>query len=534
MTKILPAKILSAQNNHDVVDLEVNNKKHHSRFYEKFCSVNTIVLVPVVLILIVAIGAIWITQSIIASQTISKLTETLEETMVRRTESLVSEVYASIELGVQQMEYKIHLDYNSTSGYTNLSSAQVMSLYNNLLTMVYTNRATMSSVTLMFPHPTIPNRVGGILSWQTSNGTYSLLNYYTGIRFTFGVYTVDSIEKFFQSRQPLNPITEYPLDENTVIPTLDLSYYQQILEEDTGTGIITKATYIEYYDVITSGLGIKIFDENNSFRSTLVAFFYASSVIKKLLVEANPTKSGFIAIFQDDGVLIADSFQGSRTGDIGKFCDTDEPQLIELCSKIAANGGFGLENIKIPMYKTKHPKMRHVEQFRVQITTIKRNGGSQLRLFVVVNNSEFTSSSRKAYVISSGIAIAVLLVATIMIIIIINPISHKLSQLSKGFQRIQNLELDSKTIKSSWIDWTFAYELRVLQMNYESMVSTLSSFSKYVAPVVVKNLVTSRTEAKLKLERQQNCVIFFMDIQVCTSIFMLSSINIPIGLYYIR
>jgi hypothetical protein len=42
-----------------------------------------------------------------------------------------------------------------------------------------------------------------------------------------------------------------------------------------------------------------------------------------------------------------------------------------------------------------------------------------------------------------------------------------------------------------------AHELRLLQTNYEAMVSTLASFSKYVAPIVVKNLVTTRTEARL-------------------------------------
>jgi adenylate cyclase len=50
------------------------------------------------------------------------------------------------------------------------------------------------------------------------------------------------------------------------------------------------------------------------------------------------------------------------------------------------------------------------------------------------------------------------------------------------------------------------------------MVTTLKSFSKYVAPVVVQHLLSSKEEAQLQLVKQSNCVVWFMDIEDFTSL----------------
>jgi class 3 adenylate cyclase len=453
-----------------------------------------------------------------ASHTITKLTETLETSMVGRTEYIVKELYEQVSLGVKQSAYRLHIDFNSTVGYENIDSYKKESLSNMLLTMLYTNRATMSNLNLILHNTSDPEDVIGYQGWLNENGSYIHADFYVGQGFIVSRYSSSVIDKFFEEGVALNSTSKMTAPDSMVRGISELDVVPSIVAEEATSDFITKANYLQAFKQITSGIATKIYDKQGEYRATFSAFFYASSVIKEFLVESNPTESGFIAIFQNDGVLIADSFENTKDGNVSKICDSDEPQVLELCDKIIANGGFDDENIVIPRYKTAYPKQKPVEHFVVSVTTLKRNGSIQLRLFVVVNNLEFTSGSRRSYIISSGIAAAVLIIAVAMIITVINPISQKLSQLSKGFQRIQNLDLNSKTIKSSWTDLTFAYELRVLQSNYEAMVSTLSSFSKYVAPVVVRNLVTSKIEAKLKLERQKNCVIFFMDIQDFTTL----------------
>jgi uncharacterized membrane protein YciS (DUF1049 family) len=360
------------------------------------------------------------------------LTSALEESRIGRTEIAISQLFDTLELGVQQMEYRIYIDFNvSANELVNMNSPQFASVSNMILTMLYSNRETISNVNLIMPDETDPYSIRGYFLWQYTGTEYTRASYAEGEGYNVTQYSTKEIDKFFTTRQKPVASIDRQIAE-TSIKNTDFSYYYQILQDNSTSGIVTTASYLSFVHQITSGVGTKIEDEHGRVLFTIVAFFYAGNVMKQRMIATNPSKNGFIAIFQDDGVLIADSFEGSRVGNVTLICDSDEPQILELCRKIIADGGFENPDLTIPDYKTKHPRQKPAEIFAVTISTIKRSGGRQLRLFVVLDESDFHMATRNSIIISAGIAIGVVIVAIVAIIAVVNPISKKISALSKG------------------------------------------------------------------------------------------------------
>jgi class 3 adenylate cyclase/methyl-accepting chemotaxis protein/uncharacterized membrane protein (DUF485 family) len=519
MPKILPAKLSSdsplltsgTTNGEFCADITFRKLKKR-RFYEKVCSVSTLILFPAIFILVIAIGAIWLTVAIMSADSVETVTRSLEKSVVNRAASIVSDIYKSIELGLEQMERRLHFDFNSTQNLESADDKTQSSLTQMLLVMLYTNRESMSNVNLIRVDKS--GMFGGAVFWQRIGETYTFMQM-TVEESEYSIYTEDQIKLYME--QQIEPTPVLVQVTNASISGQDGSFYSQIIESNSTTNIITQAMYVDAAGLVATGVARKIYTIQGELVAFVTAFFYANDVLKQTLIDNNPTKDGFIVLFQDDGALLVDSFPSSKVANVSIPCDTKQPQIIELCKKIVTHGGFGKEGITIADYKTTQAGSQR-KFYSTNPYTIKGKAGRQLRLFVVINRMEFTVSSRNSIIVSSGIAAVVLVLAVILVVLFVRPISQQLHKISKGFERIQKLDLDSKSLESGTLIPPIAYELRVLRDNYEAMVSTLSSFSKYVAPIVVKNLVSSKIEAKLKLERQKNCVMFFMDIEDFTTL----------------
>ncbi|KAL9655297.1 hypothetical protein ABK040_009070 [Willaertia magna] len=139
-------------------------------------------------------------------------------------------------------------------------------------------------------------------------------------------------------------------------------------------------------------------------------------------------------------------------------------------------------------------------------------------LITILPVSDFEGSVSLTAGTTVGISVAFSIVSTTLISFFIHLfVLRSLSLLTRSFRDINEMKLQSSTIAKLVNMKMFASEMFQLKENFQTMHSSLLSFSKYVPASVVSELVTKKKEAILGLE-DANCYISFLDIKDFTTI----------------
>jgi hypothetical protein len=366
---------------------------------------------------------------------VSRVRKTLEQTLATGIQTTVQEVYQDLNIGLDVLENRLHVEFNSANNFEN-SSDTVMNLFSNMLLYELNSKAVMNYIHMTIPHPTKQYAYTGIYLWEYLNGRYTKIWYSAGSDLQIASYLASDVNDFLRGQSPLVPSFTGTAPESIVI-AFNVKYMEEVKNSSIPTGIITAASSVNSDDQLMSGVSRQIRNSRGDIVATLTSIFYAGSHMKKILQESNPSKKGFIVVFQDDGVIIADSFVNSTYSDSNNPCHTDIGLVKELCDKISENGGFNKIDISVPNYKTKHGN----DRFIVIPKTVKLQAGHQIRVFLVLNTSEFNLPIRRSSGISAAIAVIILASAIMLIFVIIQPISRQLSLISQGYVNIVTVYL---------------------------------------------------------------------------------------------
>lgn len=263
-------------------------------------------------------------------------------------------------------------------------------------------------------------------------------------------------------------------------------------------------------NILTSNIRPLVSRIDGSLIGVTSVVFYVST-LKELLVAANPSLQGFIAVMQDDMTLVADSINGSVIKGVTP-CATNSSEILQLCSLIKGVGGVTAFQAGNEYF------MQSPINGQMRIITQKvRRGGLNWNIFVALPDNEYYGSVVQFSLNTIYVCIGLILVSLIFSGVVTFIVLRTLNQISVCFTQVQQLNLDSKVILNTVKSKSLIYEVRSLRNNFKSMLATLKSFQKFIPRELVKQLVASNEEVRLGLQRRV-CTVFFMDIAGFTSI----------------
>jgi class 3 adenylate cyclase len=239
------------------------------------------------------------------------------------------------------------------------------------------------------------------------------------------------------------------------------------------------------------------------------------TILKRLFTAINPSKYGFTIVMQNDGYLVGDSTPYS-SGALAT-CNTTSPVVLKLCSLIKSRSSDRDIAKGIQNFPTSGMNMKvSGDTMKIIRKTVTR-GLQTWNVFVGLSDAEFSGPVVKNSYRVIWVSIIIVVAALVIAILVIFVFLRTLARLAQCFHDIQQMRLDSKSIKAAVNRRSAIYELRVLEGNFRSMLLTIKSFQKYIPKRIVEDLIKNQREAALGLSRR-TCSVFFMDVEGFTSL----------------
>jgi methyl-accepting chemotaxis protein len=473
----------------------------HQRFINLLksqISVRNIFFVLIAIFLIVVSVAVWSLSYAGTTLSINELMVKLRDTAAHDATNQILQLFQVSEAITSQMaEYFWAFAYN----WETINMTQRITTLN----MLY---ATLK------PHIGFVNSI----NFERSDGTMNSITYEKGMlpsewRTSLTDLAAGTLKANLNVSNPagmtlINPKYTAFYNYSAVIATFATAFYTA-----PPTGMFFPVTpYNGKPDLFITSSATPFYDRKNG---QLLGFnnviFYVNT-LKAALQSVNPSKAGvFLAILQDDMVIVADSDENSALN--GTLpCSSNSTSVQSLCGLINNIGGIQNFGNNERVLNLPGP----IGSCRVMKSTISR-GQINWHLFIALPDSEYYGPVVLFSFNTIWVAVALVIISLIICFISTFTFLRTLSNLSKCFSQIQMLNLDSNIIVNVLKKDSIVHEINSLQKNFRSMLSTLKSFQKYIPREIVQQLVTTQQEAVLGLEKRV-CTVFFLDVAGFTSI----------------
>ncbi|WP_029059635.1 adenylate/guanylate cyclase domain-containing protein [Stappia stellulata] len=212
-------------------------------------------------------------------------------------------------------------------------------------------------------------------------------------------------------------------------------------------------------------------------------------------------EDGIVALFHDDGTILAHSGVEQRNGAKNAMTQEQRREKLELLVKRLAGD---------PLLRATSVNVSG-QTWLVRRNPVDLGGGAAENLVVAMPRSAVVgpieAASRRTLVVS----LLIVLLSIPLIWLVARRISRPVQELGEAAERIGRFELEREIAAGSIIR-----EIDVLQRAMERMRHSLSMFSLYAPKALVRQLVASDTPPALGGERR-DVTVFFMDLENFTA-----------------
>ncbi|KAL0482409.1 adenylate cyclase [Acrasis kona] len=427
-------------------------------------------------------------------------------------QGVVDEISGYLSITIQQLQTIRDQFLTSYGNLQNIftDERQMQGVFNVMKSLALSDKNTYAVVVVFVPDYT------SVLLQRLNETTWYIISSPNvgGLNATVSYYNSSTVQTPYLVT---NRKFQIPVGNNSIIsevanaPSYNYVLSQIITLTNTNLFALSKNLNFEGSRAIDSQVMFKSLNATKLMMIVFASLFTVSNL--ENLIRANlPSDFSFIIVTDQQGSFVASSlFYDKVSSSVAlapkyvNMSNTGSPEMIALERSILYQyGGWErLQNQTEILYNS--PKYGNT-LVRVSLANF---GFRSWYVFVCWPDSSVQSVFNYSIYVSVGIAVAMLIFTSIVVILVTLPLSNSLNRIRKCFRKVRKMHLNHpviiKTVQSTFI----VNETRELQLGFVSVLQTLKNFQKYVPSHVVGQVLNQVAELGLY---KRKCTIAFLSV----------------------